>query len=132
MTTQVEANWDYPRYSSYSTFRTIYPFVAWNDPVNHPLVSRFKAQLFNIEDNRFDELGTVPETYVLVPSQDYTIYSSYRVRVATIGVDGRQSAYSQGATAIASPLRFDFSSAAFARLPSGVEVRSQRLLFLII
>lgn len=132
MATQVEANWNHPRYTSYSTFRSIYPFVAWNEPVNHPLVSQFRVQLFNIQDNRFDELGTISETYVAIPSETYTIYSSYRVRVATIGVDGRQSAYSQGATAIASPLRFDFSSAATARLPGGAEVKSQRLLFLII
>ena len=129
---RVEASWLAPKFSGYSPLRMFYPFIAWSAPVNHPQASRYRVQVFNVEDNRFDNLGVVSETYSLIPSDTYTIFSSYRVRVATIGPDGRQSAFSQGATAIASPLRFDFSSRAFARLPNGNLVQSQRLLFLII
>ena len=129
---QIEASWAAPTFTGYSPLRMLYPFIAWSEPINHPQASRYRVQVFNVEDNRFDDLGVVAETYSLIPSDSYTIFSSYRVRVATIGPDGRQSAFSQGATAIASPLRFDFSSRAFARLPNGNLVRSQRLLFLII
>ena len=129
---QIEASWEAPKFAGYSPLRMLYPFIAWSDPAEHPQASRYRVQVFNVEDNRFDDLGIVPETYRLIPSDTYTISSSYRVRVATIGPDGRQSAFSQGATAIASPLRFDFSTRAFARLPNGTLARTQRLLFLII
>lgn len=128
----IDATWQAPLYSGYATFRTVYPFIAWTPPRNHPLAARYRVQLFNVEDNRYDDLGIVSETYKAIPSDSYTIRSSYRVRVATISPDGRQSAFSQGATAIASPLRFDFSSQPQARLPNDTVVNSQRLLFLII
>lgn len=129
---QIEASWESPTFANYTFFRTIYPFLAFSPPGDHPLATKYRVQVFNVEDNRYDDLGVVTETYKLIPSDTYTIFSSYRVRVATIGPDGRQSAFSQGATAIASPLRFDFSSQPQARLPDNTVVDSQRLLFLII
>tara|TARA_B100001094_G_C18186648_1_gene804250 strand:- start:1815 stop:2207 length:393 start_codon:yes stop_codon:yes gene_type:complete len=128
----IEATWQAPKFTTYSTFRAIYPFVAFNNPINHPQAAQYRVQVLNLSDNRFDDLGIVPETYKLIPSDSYTILSAYRVRVATISPSGRQSPFSTGPTAIASPLRFDFSTQPSARLPSGVLVRSQRLLFLII
>lgn len=128
----IEATWLAPRFARYSALRMFYPFIAWSPPITHPQADRYRVQVFNVEDNRYDDLGIVSETYSAIPSDNYTIFSSYRVRVATISPDGRQSAFSQGATAIASPLRFDFSSKDKARLPNNTLVRTQRLLFLII
>jgi len=128
----IEATWEAPKFTNYSTLRTIYPFIAFNDPINHPQAVRYRVQVLNLTDNRIDDLGTVSETYKYIPSDTYSILSAYRVRVATISPSGRQSPFSTGPTAIASPLRFDFSTQPSARLPSGQLVRSQRLLFLII
>jgi hypothetical protein len=58
--------------------------------------------------------------------------SSYQIRIATIGQDGRQSSYEESDTLVASPLRFDFSSAKVATLPDGQALSTQRHLFLII
>jgi uncharacterized protein YjiS (DUF1127 family) len=128
----IEATWQAPRFTTYATLRSIYPFIAFNAPINHPQVARYRVQLLSLSENRIDDLGIVPETYKLIPSDSYTILSAYRVRVATISPSGRQSPFTTSATAIASPLRFDFSTQPTARLPSGVVVGSQRLLFLII
>ena len=128
----IEATWQAPKFTTYSTFRAIYPFVAFNNPINHPQAARYRVQVLNLTDNRIDDLGAVSETYKYIPSDTYTILSAYRVRVATISPSGRQSPFSTGPTAIASPLRFDFSTQPFARLPDGRVFSSQRLLFLII
>lgn len=128
---RIEATWQFPQYSSYSVMNALCPVVCWNGTINHPLIREFRVQLYNVEENRYVDLGTTQETYLPIPTDDYTIASSYRIRIATIGTDGRESAWTESQTTIASPLRFDFSSARTAKLPEGRSVASQRLLFLL-
>ena len=129
---RVEATWDAPRYSAYSVLNVINPAISWQDSHKNPLVQAYKVQLFKVEDNRTIDLGTTTDTYMEIPSDDYRLSSSYQLRIATIGQDGRQSSYEESDTLVASPLRFDFSSATVATLPDGRTLSTQRLLFLII
>lgn len=129
---RVEAKWEYPNYSAYSVFNVINPLICWQEPLNHPVVKEFRVQLYKIEDDRYVDLGITSDTYMPLPTDDYTIRSSYKIRIATIGADNRQSSFAEGAAVVASPLRFDFSSSNVARLPDGRGLKSQRLLFLLI
>jgi hypothetical protein len=128
---RIEANWRFPQYSPYSILNVLCPAMSWTENINHPLIKEFKVELFRKEENTYIDLGATQETYVSIPSDDYDIYSSYQVRIATMGVDGRQSAWANSPTFIASPLRFDFSSSDTAKLPEGRVVNTQRLLFLL-
>ena len=129
---RVEATWEPPRYSAYSILNVINPLISWQDSHNNPLVRAYKVQLFKIEDQRTIDLGTTEDTYMSIPTDDYKLSSSYQIRIATIGQDGRQSSYEESDTLVASPLRFDFSSAKVATLPDGQALSTQRHLFLII
>ena len=129
---RIEANWSFPRYSDYSILNLVSPAVCWQEPRIHPLVKRFRVQVYFTEDARTLDLGTTEETYMAIPSDDYSLSTSYRLRIATIGADGRQSSYVESDTLVASPLRFDFSSLRTVTLPSGQKIKSQRLLFLVI
>ena len=97
-----------PRYSAYSVLNVINPAISWQDSHKNPLVQAYKVQLFKVEDNRTMDLGTTTDTYMEIPSDDYRLSSSYQLRIATIGQDGRQSSYEVSDTLVASPLRFDF------------------------
>jgi len=127
----IEARWTYPSFSPYSTLNLLCQAICWSEPINNPLIRGFKVELLILEENRTLSLGEVRETYVTVPSDNYTIASSYKLRVATVGTDGRQSAFVESAAFVASPLRFDFSSSENVKLPDGRAVASQRLLFLL-
>ena len=129
---RVEASWEAPKYSSYSILNVINPLLCWQDPHRHPAIRGFKVQMFKQEDQRTVDLGTTTDTYMPLPTDEYNISTSYKIRVATIGLDDRQSSYEESDTLVASPLRFDFSSANVATLPDGRSLRTQRLLFLII
>jgi hypothetical protein len=129
---RVEASWEAPKYSSYSILNVINPLLCWQDPHRHPAIRGFKVQMFKQEDQRTIDLGTTTDTYMPLPTDEYNISTSYKIRVATIGLDDRQSSYEESDTLVASPLRFDFSSANVATLPDGRSLRTQRLLFLII
>lgn len=129
---RVEASWEAPKYSSYSILNVINPLLCWQDPHRHPAIRGFKVQMFKQEDQRTINLGTTTDTYMPLPTDEYNISTSYKIRVATIGLDDRQSSYEESDTLVASPLRFDFSSANVATLPDGRSLRTQRLLFLII
>jgi hypothetical protein len=127
----IEANWRFPQYSPYSVLNVLCPAISWTENINHPLIKEFKVQLFRREENRYVDLGVTQETYIAIPSDDYDIYSSYQIRIATMSADGRQSAWTEGQSFVASPLRFDFSSSDTAKLPEGRVVNTQRLLFLL-
>ena len=129
---RIEANWSFPQFSGYSILNLINPAICWQEPRNNPLVKRFRVQTYFIEDARTLDLGTTEETYMPIPSDDYSLTTSYKFRIATIGTDGRQSSFVESDTLVASPLRFDFSSLGTVTLPSGQKLKSQRLLFLII
>jgi len=127
----IEARWTFPSYSPYSILNVLCQAVSWTEPINNPLIRGFKVDLLIIEENRTLSLGEVRESYVTIPSDNYTIASSYKLRVATVGTDGRQSAFAESAAFVASPLRFDFSTSENVKLPDGRAVASQRLLFLL-
>lgn len=129
---RVEASWEAPKYSSYSILNVVNPLLCWQDPHRHPAIKSFKVQMFKQEDQRTVDLGTTTDTYMPLPTDEYRISTSYKIRIATIGLDDRQSSYAESDTLVASPLRFDFSSANVAMLPDGRSLRTQRLLFLII
>lgn len=128
---RIEATWEYPRYSPYSILRVVNPLIAWVDPINNPLVREFRVQLFNIDENVYRDIGRTQQTYLTIPTDEYNLQSSYKIRIATISTEGRQSAYAEGSAVVASPLRFDFSSAPVAKLPDGRSLQTQRLLFLL-
>ena len=128
---QIEANWRFPQYSPYSILNVLCPAISWTENINHPLIKEFKVQLLRREEARYVDLGTTRETYMAIPSDDSDIFSSYQIRIATMSADGRQSAWVNGPSFVASPLRFDFSSSDTAKLPEGRVVNTQRLLFLL-
>lgn len=127
----IEARWEFPSYSPYSVLNVLCQAVSWTEPINNPLIRGFNVELLILEENRTVSLGEIRETYATIPSDNYTIASSYKLRVATVGTDGRQSAFSESAAFVASPLRFDFSTSENVKLPDGRAVASQRLLFLL-
>lgn len=127
----IEARWEFPAYSPYSVLNVLCQAVSWTTPINNPLIRGFNVELLVLEENRTIQLGEIRETYATIPSDNYTIASSYKLRVATVGTDGRQSAFSESAAFVASPLRFDFSTSENVKLPDGRAVASQRLLFLL-
>lgn len=127
----IEARWEFPSYSPYSVLNVLCQAVSWTTPINNPLIRGFNVELLVLEENRTISLGEIKETYATIPSDNYTIASSYKLRVATVGTDGRQSAFSESAAFVASPLRFDFSTSENVKLPDGRTVASQRLLFLL-
>ena len=54
------------------------------------------------------------------------------IGIATIGVNGRRSAYAYSTATASSPLVFDFTLSQDVRLASGSIVPNQRFLFLVI
>jgi hypothetical protein len=89
------------------------------------------VQMHREEEDLWVNLGQTEKNYVYVETADYDIKSSYRIRIATIGVNGKRSGWSYSSRYIASPLRFDFSAVDPVRLPSGETKPNQRLLFLM-
>lgn len=128
---QIDVKWDYPLFSSYSVLSAAWPGVCWNDPYTNPLIKEFRVQMLLVEDDKWVDLGHTAKDYMRVDAGDYTLKSSYQIRIATIGVNRRQSPWAYSQVFIASPLRFDFTAADVVRLPDGQSKRNQRLLFLL-
>ncbi|MAA76771.1 MAG: hypothetical protein CML73_01890 [Rhodobiaceae bacterium] len=129
---RIEANWSFPQFTGYSILNLLNPAICWQEPRNNPLIKKFRVQVYFKEDARTLDLGATEETYMAIPSDDYSLTTSYKIRIATIGTDGKQSSFVESDTLVASPLRFDFSSLRSVTLPEGQKLKSQRLLFLII
>lgn len=128
---QLEISWDYPQFSGYSILNAINPAICWQEPRNNPLIKEFAVELYREEDDRWIDLGHTTVDYVRIDSGDYDIRTSYQIRIATIGVNRRQSPWSYSQRYIASPLRFDFSTPDTVRLPDGQSKLTQRLLFML-
>jgi len=128
---QIDVSWDYPQYSGYSILNAINPAVCWQEPRNNPLIKEFVVELYREEDDKWIDLGHTTTDYAKIDSTDYDIRTSYQIRIATIGVNRRQSPWSYSQRLVASPLRFDFTSPNDVRLPDGSSKLNQRLLFLL-
>lgn len=128
---QIEISWDYPQYTGYSILNAVSPAVCWQEPRNNPLIKQFRVEMYREEEDRWVDLGFTTADYIKVDASDYDIRTSYRIRIATIGVNRRQSPWSYSQRYIASPLRFDFSTAKTVRLPDGQSKLNQRLLFVL-
>lgn len=126
-----EATWDFPQYSTYSVLNAISPAVCWNPPQNNPFIAAFEVDYLDVLDNQWVNIGTTVSNYIRFPSDVYSTNGSYRIRIATIGTNGRKSPYSYSVISLASPLVFDFTASSVVRYSNGVTVPNQRLLFLI-
>lgn len=128
---QIDVTWEWPQYTGYSILNVINPAICWQEPRNNPLIKEFAVELYREEDDHWVDLGHTTNDYVKIDADDYDIRSSYQIRIATIGVNRRQSPWSYSQRFIASPLRFDFTSSNTVRLPDGSSKLNQRLLFLL-
>jgi hypothetical protein len=128
---QIDVSWKWPQYSGYSILNAINPAICWQEPRNNPLIKQFVVELYRQEDDQWIELGYTTADYIRIDSADYDIRTSYQIRIATIGVNRRQSPWSYSQRFVASPLRFDFTSPSDVRLPDGSSKLNQRLLFLL-
>lgn len=126
-----EVKWNYPQYSSYSVLNAINPLVCWNPPQNNPLIEGFEVEYLNTLDGQWIKLGVTASNYIRFPSNVYSVNGSYRIRIATIGVNGKRSPYAYSTVVLASPLVFDFTSSQDVRYSNGTVVPNQRYLFLI-
>ena len=131
MTTRLEVSWKVPQYTGYSVLNALNPAVCWQRPTPNPLIRSFEVEMFKEEEELLVKLGTTQKNYVYVDTTDYDIKSSYLIRIATIGINGKRSGWSYSPRYIASPLRFDFSAVDTVRLPNGSSKPNQRLLFLL-
>lgn len=127
-----EARWDYPQYSAYSVLNVINPAICWNAPQNNPFIASFEVDYLDVLDNQWKRIGTTSTSYIRFPSDVYTTNGSYRIRIATIGINGRRSPYAYSTVVLASPLVFDFTASQDVRFSDGTVVPNQRFLFLIL
>ena len=127
----VDVTWDQPRYSGYSVLNAINPAVCWQEPQVHPFFRSFSVEMYREEEDRWVDLGETSKNYIGVDTAEFDIFSSYQIRIATIGINRERSAYSYSRRFISSPLRFDFNTNDTVTLPDGRTVQNQRLLFLL-
>jgi hypothetical protein len=127
----VDVTWNQPRYSGYSILNTINPAVCWQEPQVHPFFRAFDVQMYRQEEDRWVELGETSKNYIGIETGEFDIFSSYQLRIATIGINRERSAWSYSRRFISSPLRFDFTANDTVILPDGRTVQNQRLLFLL-
>ena len=127
-----EVIWDYPQYSSYSILNVINPAVCWNPPQNNPFITSFEVEYLDTLDNQWIRIGTTAANFIRFPSDVYSTNGSYKIRIATIGVNGRRSPYAYSTVTLASPLMFDFTASQTVRYSNGTTVPNQRYLFLIL
>lgn len=127
-----EVTWDYPQYSSYSVLNAINPAVCWNPPQNNPFITSFEVDYLNTLENQWVRIGNTTANYIRFPSDVYSSNGSYRIRIATIGVNGRRSPYAYSTVVLDSPLMFDFTADQTVRYSNGTTVPNQRYLFLIL
>ena len=127
-----EASWDFPQYSAYSILNVINPAICWNAVQNNPLIKGFEVDFLDMEDMQWRRIGETNVSFIQFPSDAYVGESLYRIRIATIGINGRRSAYAYSIATASSPLVFDFTLSQDVRLASGSIVPNQRFLFLVI
>jgi hypothetical protein len=127
----VDVTWNQPRYSGYSILNTINPAVCWQEPQVHPFFRAFEVEMYRNEEDRWVGLGETSKNYIGVETGEFDIFSSYQLRIATIGINRQRSAWSYSKRFISSPLRFDFTANDTVILPNGRTVQNQRLLFLL-
>jgi hypothetical protein len=125
-----EVAWDYPQYAAYSVLNAVVPLVCWNPPQNNPFISLFEVEYLDTVDGQWIRLGTTAANYIRFPSDVYSTNSSYRIRITTIGINGKRSPYSYSTVVLASPLVFDFTASQDVRFADGTIVPNQRYLFL--
>jgi len=127
-----EVVWPYPQYCSYSVLNAINPAICWNPPQNNPFIASFEVDYLNTIENQWVRIGTTAASYIRFPSDVYSSNGSYRIRIATIGVNGRRSPYAYSTVVLDSPLMFDFTASQTVRYSDGTTVPNQRYLFLIL
>ena len=110
----------------------INPAICWNAVQNNPLIKGFEVDFLDMEDMQWRRIGETNVSFIQFPSDIYVGESLYRIRIATIGVNGRRSAYAYSTATASSPLVFDFTLSQDVRLASGSIVPNQRFLFLVI
>lgn len=127
-----EITWAYPKYSPYSVMNTLVPLICWSPPENNPFVFGFSVDYLNVFDNQWINIGTTASNYIRFPADVYSENGSFKIRIATIGVNGRLSPYTYSDVELASPLVFDFTASQTVRYSNGTTVSNQRYLFLIL
>ena len=127
----VDITWERPRYSGYSILNAINPAVCWQEPQVNPFFRSFAVEMYRQEEDRWVNLGETSKDYIGIDAAEFDIFSSYQIRIATIGVNRERSAWSYSGRFISSPLRFDFTTNNTVTLPDGRTVQNQRLLFLL-
>lgn len=127
----VDITWKQPLYSGYSILNAVHPAVCWNAPYVHPFFRSFDVELYREEEDRWVSVGETTKNYIGISTDEFDIFSSYQVRIATIGINRERSVWAYSTRVIASPLRFDFTTSNMVTLPDGRSVQNQRLLFLL-
>jgi hypothetical protein len=127
-----EAVWGYPQYSAYSILGAVVPGVCWKPLENNPFIAAFEVEYLDTSDGVWTNLGTTSVNYIRFPSDVYVTSSSYRLRVATIGINGKRSPFSVSIVELSSPLVFDFTASQTVRYSNGTVVPNQRFLFLVL
>jgi len=127
-----EAIWKFPQYSPYSVLGAVTPGVCWKPLENNPLIAGFNVEYLDVSDGSWINLGTTSSSYIRFPSDVYVTNASYRLRIATIGVNGKRSPFSVSVAELSSPLVFDFTASQTVRYSNGTVVPNQRFLFLVL
>jgi len=127
-----EAIWKFPQYSPYSILGAVTPGVCWKPLENNPLIAGFNVEYLDVSDGSWINLGTTSSSYIRFPSDVYVTNASYRLRIATIGVNGKRSPFSVSVAELSSPLVFDFTASQTVRYSNGTVVPNQRFLFLVL
>jgi hypothetical protein len=127
-----EAIWKFPQYSPYSILSAVTPGVCWKPLENNPLIAGFNVEYLDVSDGSWINLGTTSSSYIRFPSDVYVTNASYRLRIATIGVNGKRSPFSVSVAELSSPLVFDFTASQTVRYSNGTVVPNQRFLFLVL
>ena len=127
-----EATWEFPQYSAYSILNAIVPVVCWKPLENNPLIAGFEVEYLNILDGAWINMGVTSASYIRFPSDVYASNAAYRLRIATIGVNGKRSPFSLSIVELSSPLVFDFTASQTVRYSNGTTVPNQRFIFLVL
>lgn len=127
-----EATWKFPQYSAYSILNATMPGVCWKPLENNPLIAGFEVEYLNIVDGAWINIGVTSASYIRFSSDVYASNAAYRLRIATIGVNGKRSPFSLSIVKLSSPLVFDFTASQTVRYSNGATVPNQRFLFLVL
>jgi hypothetical protein len=128
-----EVTWKFPQYSAYSVLNAVVPGVCWRPLENNPSIAGFEVEYLDAADGAWINIGTTSTNYIRFPSDVYASNTaSYRLRIATIGVNGKRSPFSLSVAELSSPLVFDFTASRTVRYSNGTTVPNQRLIFLVL